>query len=155
MFCHRTPASLQRICGQNEPHCACGYVIVKQVRAVSHWHLFHFCQAYTRTIQKNGEFHWSCMVANERLDNQFFQQKLVRFSKQNLPCLLQAVRWLARPEKKHMNTRTPSSCGLKRQCSIKRLYMVSCNFDKTFYIPIMILVKFTSRAGRLKHAAFF
>ena len=30
--------------------------------------------------------------------------------------------------------------------------MVSCNFDKKFYIPIMILVKFTSGADQLKHA---
>ena len=33
--------------------------------------------------------------------------------------------------------------------------MVSCNFDQKFYIPIMILVKFTSGAYRLKHAMFF
>ena len=30
--------------------------------------------------------------------------------------------------------------------------MVSCNFNKKFYIPIMILVKFTSGAYRLKLA---
>ena len=40
---------------------------------MSHWRLFQFCQAYTRTIQKNGESHWSCMVANERSGNQLCQ----------------------------------------------------------------------------------
>ena len=33
--------------------------------------------------------------------------------------------------------------------------MVSCNFDKKFYTLIMILVKFTSGAYRLKHAMTF
>ena len=33
--------------------------------------------------------------------------------------------------------------------------MVSCNFNKKFYIPIMILVQFTSGADRLKHAMTF
>ena len=33
--------------------------------------------------------------------------------------------------------------------------MVSCNFDKKFYIPIMNLVKYTSGADRLKHAMTF
>ena len=42
-------------------------------RAVSLWRLFQCCHAYTRIIQKNGESHWSCMVANERSGNQFCQ----------------------------------------------------------------------------------
>ena len=33
--------------------------------------------------------------------------------------------------------------------------MVSCNFVKKFYVPIMILVKFTSGADLLKHAMTF
>ena len=34
--------------------------------------------------------------------------ELARFSKQNFSSLLQAVWWLARSEKKHVNIRTPS-----------------------------------------------
>ena len=33
--------------------------------------------------------------------------------------------------------------------------MVSCNFDKKFYIPILIFVKFTSEADWLKNAMTF
>ena len=39
----------------------------------SHWRSFQFCQAYTWTIQKNRVSHWSCMVANERSADQFWE----------------------------------------------------------------------------------
>ena len=46
-------------------------------RGVSHWRLFQFCQAYTRTMQKKWESHWSCMVANERSGNQLCQPNAI------------------------------------------------------------------------------
>ena len=65
---------------------------------------------------------------------------------------MQAVWWLARPKKKHMNTQTPSCLWAKKTLFYKE---ASINYDKNFYIPIMILVKFTNGADRLKHDMTF
>ena len=89
--------------------------------ALSHWLLFQFCQAYTRTIQKNGKSHWSCMMANKRSADQFCQQNWQDLAnKIYLVCCKRFGGWQDRSRStctlgRHL------ACGLKRQCFIKRL----------------------------------
>ena len=91
------------------------------VRAVSHWRLFQFCQAYTRTIQKNGESHWTCMVANERSGNQLCQPNWQDFAnKIYLVCCKPFGGWQDR-RRSTCTLGRHLACELKRQCSIKRL----------------------------------
>ena len=54
-----------------------------------------------------------------------------------------------------MNTRTPSYLWAKKTMFYKEAINGILQLDNKFYIPIMILVKFTSGAYRLKNAMTF
>ena len=64
----------------------------------------HTREPYRKMGSPIGRAWW---LTNDQLIS-FASRTGMRFSKQNLSCLLQAVWWLAGSEKKHMNTRTPS-----------------------------------------------